>query len=69
MIFLPRIARALHHPGLAAALGLLIIGIGLYGIVSGSIPTLWSTIIVVVGVLNVMRLIGARGEETPAQAS
>ncbi len=57
MIFLPRIARALHHPALAALLGALLLAIGSYGLASGSIPRLWSILIIVVGVLNVLRLV------------
>ncbi len=66
MIFLPRLARALHHPGLAALLGLLLIGIGIYGLVSGNIPHLWSILILVVGALNFLRLVVPRHEPAPA---
>jgi hypothetical protein len=57
VIFLPRIARALHHPALAVMLGLLLLGIGSYGLVSGDIPTLWAGLIVAVGALNVLRFL------------
>jgi hypothetical protein len=57
MVFLPRIARALHHPALAAFLGLVLLGIGSYGLASGEIPRLWSILILVVGALNVLRLV------------
>jgi hypothetical protein len=57
MIFLPRIARSLHHPALAVMLGFLLVAIALYGLVSGHIPKLWSILILVVGGLNVLRAI------------
>jgi hypothetical protein len=57
MIFLPRIARALHHPGIAAFLGIVLISIGIYGLASGDIPKLWAILVIVIGSINVMRLI------------
>jgi hypothetical protein len=57
MVFLPRIARSLHHPGLAVVLGLLLLAIGIYGLVSGDIPKLWAILILVVGTLNVLRAV------------
>ena len=57
MIFLPRIARTLHHPGLAVLLGLVLVAISVYGLVSGHIPKVWAIIILVVGALNVLRAI------------
>lgn len=57
MVVLPRLARALHHPGIAALLGLVLIGIGIYGLASGHIPHLWSIVILVVGGLNVFRMV------------
>jgi hypothetical protein len=57
MIFLPRIARTLHHPALAVLLGFVLVAIAIYGLVSGNIPRLWSIIILVVGALNVLRAV------------
>jgi hypothetical protein len=57
MVILPRIARALHHPGVAAFLGLVLLAIGCYGLVSGNIPRLWSIVIIVVGAINIFRLV------------
>jgi hypothetical protein len=57
MIFLPRLARALHHPGVAAFLGIVLVGVGIYGLASGDIPKLWAIIVIVIGSINVMRLI------------
>lgn len=57
MVILPRIARALHHPALAALLGLVLLAIGAYGLASKNIPKWWSIIIVVVGALNLLRTV------------
>ena len=57
MVILPRLARSLHHPALAVMLGFVLIAIAIFGLSSGDIPKLWATIILVVGVLNVLRAI------------
>jgi hypothetical protein len=57
MIFLPRIARSLHHPALAVLLGFLLVAIAIYGLVSRDIPTIWAILILVVGALNVLRAV------------
>ena len=57
MILLPRIARSLHHPALAVALGFVLIAVAIFGLVSGDIPKVWSILILVVGGLNVLRAI------------
>ncbi len=68
MIILPRLARTLHHPALAVLLGFVLIGVAIYGLVSGHIPRLWSIIILVVGLINVLRAIprsaGQAGESS-----
>jgi hypothetical protein len=72
MIFLPRIARSLHHPALAVLLGFVLVGIAIYGLVSGNIPKLWAILVLVVGALNVLRAIprpdGDRSAATGPQA-
>jgi hypothetical protein len=57
MVFLPRLARSLHHPALAVTLGLVLVAIAVFGLASGNIPRLWATVILVVGGLNVLRAI------------
>jgi hypothetical protein len=68
VIILPRIARALHHPALAAFLGLVLLAIGIYGLASAQIPKWWSIIIIVVGALNVLRLLGNPSEDQAAHS-
>jgi hypothetical protein len=63
MILLPRLARSLHHPGLAAALGVVLLGICIFGLISGDIPTLWAVLIGVVGAINLMRLLAPAPDE------
>ena len=72
MIILPRIARSLHHPALAVLLGFVLVGIAIYGLVSGNIPKLWAVLILVIGALNVLRAVPHpdrdRSAETGTQA-
>jgi len=63
MIILPRIASALHHPALTVILGFLLLAIGIYGLVSNEIAEWWSIIIIVVGGLNVLRLVPNPGNQ------
>jgi|GEM_PF-1343531 hypothetical protein len=62
MIILPRLARSLHHPALAGLLGLVLIGIGIFGLVSGHIGRVWSILLLVIGALNLLRLIVKESE-------
>lgn len=64
LMFLPRIARALHHPGLAVALGGVLIVAGVIGFATGDMPKGWSILIVVVGVVNLLR--GVVREDEPS---
>lgn len=70
MVILPRLARTLHHPALAVMLGVLLVAIAIFGLASGDIPRLWSTVILVVGALNVLRAIPHPDQRAaaPAQA-
>jgi hypothetical protein len=55
MVFLPRLARALNKPGIATALGLVLVGMA-----TGDIRTVWPIIILVIGAINVLRAIPTR---------
>ncbi len=68
MIILPRIAKALHHPALAAFLALVLLAIGIYGLASGQIPKWWCIIIIVVGALNLLGLLGKPSEDQAAHS-
>ncbi len=57
MILLPRLTRALHHPGLAVLLGAVLVAVAIFGLVTGDIRTLWAVIILVVGGINLLRAI------------
>jgi ABC-type Mn2+/Zn2+ transport system permease subunit len=68
VIFLPRIAKTLHHPMLAAFLGLVLLAIGIYGLATKDIPKWWSIIIIVVGALNLLRLLAKPNENQAAHS-
>jgi predicted small integral membrane protein len=57
MVVLPRLARMLNRPGIAALLGLILIAVAIIGLVTDDIRTLWAVIILVVGAINVLRAI------------
>jgi hypothetical protein len=69
MVFLPRIARALHHPALAGLLGLVLVGIGAFGLASSEIPRFWSILLLVIGAINLLRLVVRRPSATEAVAA
>jgi uncharacterized membrane protein HdeD (DUF308 family) len=55
VVFGPRLARVVHHPGLAVALGVILIVIGIIGLASGDIAKGLAILILVVGTINVLR--------------
>lgn len=55
MVLLPRIARALHHPGIAVLLGVILIAVGVIGLISNDIAKGWAIVIIVVGGINLLR--------------
>jgi hypothetical protein len=60
MALLPRLARALNKPGIATALGLILVVVAIIGMVTGDIRTRWAIIILVIGAINVLRAIPTR---------
>ena len=57
---MPRLARALNKPGIATALGLVLVAVAIIGMVTGDIRTVWAIIILVIGAINVLRAIPTR---------
>lgn len=55
MVLLPRLARALHHPGIAMLLGVILVAVGVIGLASNGIATGWAIVIIVVGAINLLR--------------
>ena len=60
MVLLPRLARALNKPGIATALGLVLVAAAIIGMATGDIGTGWAIIILVIGAINVLRAIPTR---------
>jgi hypothetical protein len=61
MVILPRLARVLNAPAIAAALGLILIAVAVIGLATGDIRTGWAIVILIVGVINVVRTFSSRG--------
>jgi hypothetical protein len=55
VVILPRLARAPHHPGVAVALRLILVAVGVIGLASHDIARGWALVIIVVGTINLMR--------------
>jgi hypothetical protein len=55
MVLLPRIARALHHPGIALALGVILIAVGVIGWAVNDIPAGYAIVMIVIGGINLLR--------------
>ena len=57
------LSSKIQSPKLAAALGALLIGLGIYGLANDDMPTLIAILVIVVGVINVLRLIPSHKAE------
>jgi hypothetical protein len=68
VFILPRIAKALHHPALAAFLGLVLLAIGIYGLASSKMPRWSAILVVVVGAINVLQIWREPSEDQPAHS-
>jgi hypothetical protein len=55
MVVLPRLARALNAPAIAALLGLVLIAVAIAGLVSDDIRRGYAIVILVVGIINLLR--------------
>jgi uncharacterized membrane protein HdeD (DUF308 family) len=57
VVLLPRLARALNQPAIAALLGLLLVVVSIVGMATDDISTRLGIVVLVVGVINVIRAI------------
>ena len=60
MVVLPRLARALNAPAVAAVLGLILIAVGVIGVATGDIRTGYAIVILIVGLINLVRTMAPR---------
>ena len=60
------LSKKINSPWLAAALGLILLGMGIYGLVENNMPTVIGIAIIVVGVINMCRLLPRPKEESAA---
>jgi ABC-type uncharacterized transport system permease subunit len=67
MVILPRLARALNAPAIAAALGLILIAVAVIGLATDDIRTGWAIVILVIGVINLVRTFSPRGEHRQSE--
>ena len=61
MVILPRLARALNAPAVAAALGLILIAVGIIGLATDDIRAGYAIVILIVGLINLVRTMAPRG--------
>jgi ABC-type Mn2+/Zn2+ transport system permease subunit len=55
VVLLPRLARALHHPGIAVLLGVILVAVGVIGWAANDIPAGYAIVIITVGGINLLR--------------
>jgi hypothetical protein len=60
VVILPRLARALNAPAVAAVLGLILIAVAIIGLATDDIRTGWAIVILIVGVINLVRTMSSR---------
>jgi hypothetical protein len=65
MVVLPRLARALNSPLIAALLGAILIAVGIFGLASGDVRAVLAVVIIVVGIINLIRTFGHRDAPKP----
>jgi hypothetical protein len=63
VVILPRLARALHHPSVAIALGVILVAVGVIGLVSHEIAKGFAILIIVAGTINVLRVLPHNDQE------
>jgi uncharacterized membrane protein HdeD (DUF308 family) len=68
VVLLPRLARFFNRPGLAVALGAILIVVGVFGLVSGDIAKGLAIVIVVVGAINLLRGVPSGEAQPPASS-
>jgi len=51
------LSRKINSPRLAALLGLILVGIAIYGLSTSDMPTAIAILIMIVGVINMLRLL------------
>ena len=59
------LSTKIKSPWLAAALGLLLIILGIYGLANDDMPTIIAILIIIVGVINMCRLLPDSKEQDP----
>ena len=60
VVILPRLARALNAPAVAAVIGLILIAVGIFGLATDDIPTGYAIVILIVGLINLVRTMAPR---------
>ena len=60
MVLLPRLARRLNSPLIATVLAIVLIGVGIFGIVTDDIRTGYAVVVLIVGVINLIRALPYR---------
>ena len=57
------LSKKINSPALAALLGVVLIGVGIYGLSGDNMPEIAAILIIVVGVINVLRLLPQPAEK------
>ena len=63
---LPRLARALHHTGVAVALAVILIAVGVIGLATNDIKNGYGIAIIVVGAISLLRAVSRNDADRDA---
>jgi hypothetical protein len=63
VVILPRLARALNAPAVAAVLALILIAVGITGLATDDIRAGYAIVILIVGLINLWRTMSSRSED------
>jgi hypothetical protein len=61
------LSKKINSPWLAAVLGLVLIGVAIYGLAENDMPTFAAILIMIVGVMNLLRLLPHPDEQVAAE--
>ena len=63
------LSKKIDSPWLATLLGLILIGLGIYGLVEHDMPTIIAIALIVIGLMNMARLLPQKDEPAAETAS
>jgi hypothetical protein len=63
VVILPRLARAFDAPAVAAGMGLILVGVAIFGLVTDDIKAGYALVMLAVGLINLVRTLASRSPD------